>query len=435
MQNELKYIKKNIEKLFDEQFINIEKKYKINLNKNVLNIEFKDEILKEIFVDNVKSELVKAYKNKFNKKIIIKFVSVDENNDKKINQIPKDETIYSIVPKDKNFDNFIVSKFNRDAFKSVKNIIINQNKENIINPLYIYGNSGLGKSHLLYSFINLNKKMKITYFDCLDFVNIFDNNSYNFNEEKLTKKILNTDIFILDDIQFIPSDKNSKRKLLYFLNNFILRNRYFIITSNVSPTLLNSLDDRIISRIEDGLIINLNTPNPDEIRKFISNQLNVLLPNILVKDEVIEVLSNNFYQNIRKINGYIKKISFYFFDSKFKEINLNFIKKYLPEINIKNNRHIKPNEIIVFEEVSNFLNISEDLIFSRKRTKEVLYSKKLICYILYVISKDNIEYIKSLFFIKTDDTVKKYINFIEQELDKKDIQIFLNKIRKRILNK
>ena len=275
------------------------------------------------------------------------------------------------------FNTFVVGPFNELAFAATQAII---KKTAIYNPLFIYGGTGHGKTHLIQAVGNHIKteepNKKIYYLTSekftLDLMNSISNGTANQFKEKYRKY----DLLIVDDIQFFAGKQKTEEEFFHLFNSFYDNNKQIIFSSDKHPNFITGLEDRMKSRLNSGMIVEIPCPDLEsriQIFKIKSTMLNFSL-----SSDIIEYLASSVEGNIREIEGVINSI---ICQSKLKgrDLTINEIKNL-----IKNNLKPKKNSSIkeVIKTIAEFYGITEDEVYEKTRKKEVVKPRQIIMYIL-----------------------------------------------------
>jgi chromosomal replication initiator protein len=276
------------------------------------------------------------------------------------------------------FESFIVGSFNELAFAAAQAVV---NKPGIAyNPLFIYGKTGHGKTHLIQAIGNQIKtadpSKKVYYVTserfALDYLASLQMNNVNSFKERYRKY----DVLIMDDIQFFSNKEKTQEELFHVFNTMYDNNRQIIFSSDKHVNYIPGLEERLKSRFSAGMIIDI--PTPDHESRMAILQSKAKQNNIDIPEEIIQYLSLSIEGNIRELEGTLNMI-----------ICQTKLKDKCPSINevknlIKNN--IKPKKTVpvkdIVKAVADFYNIGEDEIYKKTRKKEVVKPRQLIMYIL-----------------------------------------------------
>jgi chromosomal replication initiator protein len=277
------------------------------------------------------------------------------------------------------FETFVVGPFNELAHAASQAILKNPVT---YNPLFIYGNTGHGKTHLIQAVGNQFKKnhpdKKTFYLSsekfALDYVNALNVGKDKINQFK--EKYRQYDFLIIDDIQFFSKKERTQEEFFHLFNHFYDNNKQIIFSSDKHPNYIPDLEDRIKSRLNAGMIVEI--PNPDlesriQIFKTKSRLLNFELTN-----DVIEYLASSIEGNIREIEGVINSIICQS-QLKGRALSVGEIKNL-----IKNNTKAKRNVSVkdVVKAVATFYGIEESTVYEKSRKKEVVKPRQIIMYLL-----------------------------------------------------
>ncbi len=275
------------------------------------------------------------------------------------------------------FDSFVVGPFNEFAHAASQAVI---KKPGIVyNPLFIYGGTGHGKTHLIQAVGNYIKSVggkKVFYTTSekfgQEYINALQQNKPNFFKEKYRKY----DVLIMDDIQFFSGKMKIQEELFHLFNHLYDNNKQIIFSSDKHPGLIQDLEDRLKSRFSAGMIVDI--PPPDsESRAAIIRTKSAVCPFPLTKD-IVDYLAYAVIGNIREIEGVINSISC---QSQMKNRELTLVEvKNLIKNNSKPKKMISAKEVIKI--VSEFYNIEEHLIFDKTRKKEIIKPRQIIMYLL-----------------------------------------------------
>jgi chromosomal replication initiator protein len=275
------------------------------------------------------------------------------------------------------FETFIVGPFNEFAHAASQAII---KKPGIVyNPLFIYGGTGHGKTHLIQAVGNYIKNTsgrKVFYTTSekfsQEYVNALTLNKPNFFKEKYRKY----DVLIMDDIQFFSGKMKIQEELFHLFNHLYENNKQIIFSSDKHPGLIQDLEDRLKSRFSAGMIVDIPTPD-NESRAAIIRTKSASSPYPLSK-EVVDYLAYSMTGNIRELEGVINSITCQA-QLKDREVTLAEVKNF-----VKNNA--KPKKLVstkeVVKTVAEFYNIEEQLIYDKTRKKEIIKPRQIIMYIL-----------------------------------------------------
>ncbi len=275
------------------------------------------------------------------------------------------------------FDTFVVGPFNELAYAASQAVI---KKPGIIyNPLFIYGDTGRGKTHLIQAIGNHLKNTtskKIFYVTsekfAVDYINSVQNNKVNNFKEKYRKY----DVLIMDDIQFLSNKEKSQEELFHLFNNLYEDNKQIIFSSDKHPNYIQSLEERLKSRFGAGMIVDV--PHPDQESRAAILRAKAKNQNFDLSPEIIDYLASTIDGNIRELEGSLNSIIMQT-QLKNKELTITDIKNLIKN-NAKPKKAVSVKDII--KTIADFYNIEEASIYEKTRRKEVVKPRQLIMYIL-----------------------------------------------------
>jgi len=276
------------------------------------------------------------------------------------------------------FESFVVGPYNELAHAASLTVI--KNPGHTYNPLFIYGNTGVGKTHLIQAVGNQIKKLhpnkKIFYLTSERFGTEFFQALQENKAQQFKEKYRKYDVVIMDDVQFFSNKEKFQEELFHFFNTFHDTGRQLVFSSDKHPNVIPGLEDRVRGRFNVGMVIDI--PEPDQESRTAIVRAKCGIHSITLNDEIVDFLASSIEDNIREIEGVINIIACQI-QLKNRELNLNEIKNI-----IKNNA--KPKKMLsvkdVVKVVSEFYNIDEDSIYNKTRRKEVVRPRQVVMYIL-----------------------------------------------------
>ena len=283
------------------------------------------------------------------------------------------------------FDNFIVGGSNKFAHAAC--VAVAQKPAMDYNPLFIYGPSGVGKTHLICAVVNEIKKKKtnakVIYINGEDFTNqlidsISKNDTINFHN-----RFRNCDVLLIDDIQFIAGKVSTQEEFFHTFNALHQDQKQIILTSDRPPKDIATLEERLRTRFEWGLLADIQPPDL-ELRLAIFKQ-KTEQANIMIPDDVLLFLAENLRSNIRQIEGAIKKLSAKSLIMG-QVINMELAKSCLSEL-LGGEEPISVTIDKIFSAVYKKYDISKDDIKSKKRPKNIVWARQVAIYIIREITE------------------------------------------------
>jgi len=276
------------------------------------------------------------------------------------------------------FDSFIVGPFNELAYAASQAIIENPGTK--YNPFFVYGGTGLGKTHLIQAIGNAikdkhpNKKVHYLTLEkfATDFINSLQNNKANSFKEKYRKY----DLLIIDDIQFIGKMEKIQEELFHTFNTFYENNKQIIFSSDKHPNYIPELADRLKSRFAAGMIVDVSEPEYESRLAILKVKLREL--NIDLEQEIMECVAETIQGNVRELEGSLNIIVCQY-RLKNKPLSVSEVKNL-----IKNN--IKPKKNVAIKDVvkivSDYYSLEESLVYEKTRRKEIVKARQVVMYLL-----------------------------------------------------
>lgn len=319
------------------------------------------------------------------------------------------------------FENFVVGTNNNMAYSACLAVAESLGKD--FNPLFIYGGSGLGKTHLLHSIghyiIENNENKKVLYVTSEEFTNEVvesirqgQSNSNLNSMSKLREKYRNIDVLLIDDIQFIIGRTATQEEFFHTFNALHSAGKAIIISSDKHPKEMNVLDERYRSRFEWGLIVDIQPP-VYETRVAILMKYAETFNKDIPKD-VIEYIADNIKSNVRELEGAFNKVNAFSKINQNRQITLDLAKEALKDtISPDQPTIITPN--LILEIVANHYEIDPDDIISKKRTSKVTVPRHVFMYLCRDMTNTTLEGIGAL-LERDHSTVKHGVDKIEEEI-------------------
>lgn len=314
------------------------------------------------------------------------------------------------------FDTFIVGSSNK--FAHAASLAVATTPGKAYNPLFIYGNSGLGKTHLLYAIrneiIKENPNMVITYVKGDDFTNEFIDSLQNATTSEFRQKYRNSDVLLVDDIQFIGGKERTQEEFFHTFNTLHEANCQIVLTSDRPPKEIKTLEDRLRSRFESGLLADIQPPDYETRMAIIRRKAELLEMNL--PDDVTEYIATRLKTNIRQLEGVVKKLKAknQLYGEK---ITINVAQKTISDI--LNNDQPPPLTVEkIIDEVAHTYGVSGDDIRSGKRNSNISNSRQIAIYVVRAITGMSMKQIGEEFGGRDHSTIVYAINQIEKNMAK-----------------
>jgi chromosomal replication initiator protein len=275
------------------------------------------------------------------------------------------------------FESFVVGPFNELAHAAAQAVVNNLGA--VYNPLFIYGKTGRGKTHLtqaIGNYVKKNSDKKVYYMTsekfAVELVNSLQNNTANAFKEKYRKY----DVLIMDDIQFISNKEKTQEELFHLFNTLYDSNKQIVFSSDMHPNYVPNLEERLRSRFSAGMIVDI--PAPDHESRTAILHTKAALSNTVLSEEVIEVLANSIDSNIRELEGALNMVVMQT-QLKERQLTSNEVKNLIRN-SIKAKKSVPVSEVI--KVITDYYGIDEEQVHKKTRKKEVVKPRQVIMYIL-----------------------------------------------------
>lgn len=290
----------------------------------------------------------------------------------------KSESYSNLNPK-YTFDTFVIGSNNQ--FAHAASLAVAEDPGGGYNPLFIYGGVGLGKTHLMHSIAHFileqNPESKVMYVTCESFTNEMIQSIRNKTTMDFRDKYRNIDVLLIDDIQFISGKESTQEEFFHTFNALHGAKKQIIISSDRPPKDIQTLEARLRSRFEMGLIADIQSPDY-ETRMAILNK-KIENDNIFIEPSILEFIATNIKSNIRELEGSLNKI-IALSRLKKQEINMNLVTEAIQDYINTDNLHTVTYSYIV-DIVADHYGITSQEIYSKNRSKKVAYPRQIAMYL------------------------------------------------------
>jgi chromosomal replication initiator protein len=386
-------------------------------------------IHKKHLSDNYLDMIIESFNEVTGTNFEFQFILEDEINSKTKPQIvetigvPFNDPVQANLNTKYIFDNFIVGESNFFAHAAAVSVAENPGKA--YNPLFIYGNSGLGKTHLMHAignYIVKNTNKRVLYVTSEKFVSDFlnltkrDNNGTNYDYiEYFKDKYRNIDVLIIDDIQMLSGAPASQQEFFHTFNELYDDNKQIIISSDRSPDDLKLLEERLVTRFNWGLKVNIYPPDYDLRMDILRKKVGNRELGKTIKDEVLEYVANNFQADVRQLEGALTRIYAYATMFNVPEINLDVareaLKDYLNKsLSLKNDIHR------IQKIVAEYYKVRVDDLKANKRSYDIAYPRQIAMYLSRKLTDESFIKIGMEFGGKNHSTVIHACDKIEHDI-------------------
>ena len=281
------------------------------------------------------------------------------------------------------FDTFVVGTNNNLAHAA--SLAVAESPAEVYNPLFIYGGVGLGKTHLMHSIahfiLDSNPNAKVLYVTSEQFTNELIESIRNRNENSSTaefrEKYRNIDVLLIDDIQFIIGKESTQEEFFHTFNTLHESKKQIIISSDKPPKDIETLEDRLRSRFEWGLTVDIQAPDYETRMAILKKKEE--LDGLSIDDEVMEYIAANIKSNIRELEGALTKIVA-LSRLKKREVNVELAEEALKDLISPNNqKNITPE--LIMEIVAEHFNLSVADLYSSKKSRNIAYPRQMCMYL------------------------------------------------------
>ena len=391
-------------------------------------------------------QIIKIYKKDINRVEL----KINEKKDENINQISQGEINslnengnvafikdtylqYNTIDSNKKFENFIIGSSNKLAFEASKKITENISR---YNPLYIYGGVGMGKTHLLNAIgLSLKEKNKVMFISAERFMYQFVKSIKSNEMVKFKEYFRNTDILLIDDIQFMNGKEAMQEEFFHTFNALIDKGSQIIISADRAPNKLSRIQERIKSRFSGGLVVDIQKSNYDlrhKIVKIKTEELNVFYSNqINISDEIKKFISSEIKTSIRELVGAINRI-----------VSFSRIYNKAPNISetkviLKDLLNLPENKVtidLIQSTVCKFYKISKNEMLSSRRSRYLVRPRQTAIYLTKILTSKSLPEIGREFSNRDHTTIIHSVKTIEKlKKDDPELNNNIDTLKNKIL--
>ncbi|MBY2426974.1 chromosomal replication initiator protein DnaA [Clostridioides difficile] len=352
---------------------------KIHLNDLILLApsDFNKDILENRYLHLIEDAISQLSLKKYN----IKFVL----SEKEVADLNSDSTdlnyrvLYPNLNPKYTFDTFVIGNSNRFAHAAC--VAVAESPAKAYNPLFLYGGVGLGKTHLMHAIghhiVSQKKDSKVVYVSSEKFTNELINSIKDDKNEEFRNKYRNVDVLLIDDIQFIAGKERTQEEFFHTFNTLHEANKQIIISSDKPPKDIPTLEDRLRSRFEMGLITDIQAPDFETRIAILRKKAQ--LERIDVPNEVMSYIAKNIKSNIRELEGALTRVVAYSSLSN-RVISFDLATEALKDI-ITTSKNEEINVLRIKEKVSSVFNLKMEDFNSKKRTRSIAYPRQIAMYL------------------------------------------------------
>ncbi len=341
---------------------------------------FTRDVLVGRYMNRIQDALRQVTEKNFNIEFLIqgeidKFIAPEKEN-----KVKKEENSdLTILNPKYTFDTFVIGNSNR--FAHAASLAVAEAPAQTYNPLFIYGGVGLGKTHLMHAIghfiLEQNKDAKVVYVSSEKFTNELINSIREYKNEEFRNKYRNVDVLLVDDIQFIAGKEGTQEEFFHTFNALHEANKQIIISSDRPPKEIPTLEDRLRSRFEWGLITDIQAPDLETRIAILKKKATIEA--LEVDDEVLLYIATKIKSNIRELEGALIRIVAYSSLTN-SEITLSLAEEALKDI-ISENKVVEITPELIKKIVGKEYNLSMEDFSSKKRTRAIAYPRQIAMYL------------------------------------------------------
>ena len=314
------------------------------------------------------------------------------------------------------FQNFVVGPSNKLAFAAAKAVAAQPAEH--YNPLFIYGDSGLGKTHLIYSIAHEIRQQrpaaKIVYIKGDDFINEFIEAVRGGRNQDFRVKYREADLLLVDDIQFVAGKEETQNEFFHTFNTLYESRRQIVLTSDRPPQEMSRLDDRLRTRFEWGLLVDVQPPDLETRIAIVKNKAAQL--GLILSPDVVDYIAKNVTSNVRLLEGTVKKIKAYR-DLLGSELDAESVDRAIHDMLRRDNEFI-PSPDTIISEICKYYRIDEAAIRGKQRDRTIVRGRQVAMYLIRRMSNYSYKDIGKEFGDRDHTTVMHSIEQVEQRMKK-----------------
>mgnify|MGYP000636200465 CR=1 FL=1 len=368
--------------------------------------EFKRDIIQSRFAQTI----IDALSDLFSAEFKLTILAGDEL-DSYISETKTDDTLPEVAGF--TFDNFVVGPSNKYAHAAA--IAVAENPGKLYNPLFIYGNSGLGKTHLLLAIGSAihakNPKAKIVYVKGDDFTNDLVHAIQVGGGEDLRAKYRSADLLLMDDIQFIAGKQQTQEEFFHTFNALYESGKQIVLTSDRPPKEMTQLEDRLRTRFEWGLMVDVEPPDYETRLAIIRNKAALL--GINLPDRISSMIAENITANVRQIEGVLNKILAY--SDLMGVMDEEAIMKALEDV-VKNSNEYIPTPESIIDYISKYFGIEPDVLQGQGRGRDITNARQIAMYLIRRMTNLSLKDIGKAFGNRDHSTVMHSLDKVETQM-------------------
>jgi chromosomal replication initiator protein len=402
----------------------------LSIKGDILQIKVKDDVAVRHLKDKYLKDIEEIIESATGKKYLCEFITEIEVKDI-VTQSSKDPFSNGISFKIENrdsqlnhnstmlnqnytFENFVVGPNNQLAHAAAKSV--SRSPATQFNPLFIYGGTGLGKTHLIQAIghflIQERPYLKVLYIPTEQFINEFIYSIQTNTQHSFKIKYRNVDVLMIDDIQFLEKKEETQNEFFHTFNTLYENKKQIVISSDRPPKQIATLADRLRTRFEWGMITDIQTPNLETREAILRNK--AAKENIVISDEAFNYIARRITSSIRALESALANLRMVY-DIYKEPINIKHVKEHLKHLfDEESSKKVTPNDIIT--KISDLYNISVEDIISKSRQSKIVTPRFIAMYLTRTLTDMTTTDIGKLFGHRDHSSVVNAINKIEEDM-------------------
>jgi len=312
------------------------------------------------------------------------------------------------------FETYVVGPSNKMAYAAARSVAENPAKN--YNPLFIYGDSGLGKTHLLYAIAHLAKRRKpentIVYIKGDEFTNELVRSIREGKNAEFRAKYREASLLLVDDIQFIAGKPQTQEEFFHTFNTLYEAGKQIVLTSDRPPREMTQLEDRLRTRFEWGLMVDVAPPDFETRLAIIKNKAALL--GVQLPDEISDYIAENVTANVRQIEGTLNKILAYrdLLDNKVDE---EAVSRAVRDMLKKSNEYV-PSPMVIIDYICKYYGIDADVIRGQNRGRDIVNGRQIAMYLIRRMTNLSLTDIGKEFGDRDHTTVLHSLDKVEKQM-------------------
>ena len=371
--------------------------------------DFKKGYIESLFLKNIKTALHDIFSTDFEVQILDdpSFMEFNGSVKRQNDRFTSDEFT---------FDTFVVGPSNKLAYAA--SVAVAEHPAQNYNPLLIYGDSGLGKTHLIYAIANVIRKndhrSKIAYVKGDDLTNELVDAIREGKTAEMREKYRQADLLLVDDVQFIAGKKQTQEEFFHTFNNLYESGRQIVLTSDRPPSEMTLLDDRLRTRFEWGLLVDVAPPDFETRVAIVKNKAALL--GMELPDKIVFTIAEKVTANVRQLEGTINKILAYK-DLLGNDADEETVDRAMQDILKRSSEYIPTPEAIL-ECISKYYGLAETIIRGQQRIRDAVAARQIAMYLIRSMTNLSLDDIGKVFDNRDHSTVLYSIKQVEKQMKK-----------------